>query len=427
MKNKSLFSRLLNNKKILLILSFALALMFWIISSDNVAVTINGVPIKYSLSDSADKDLKVFGFDIDTVSVEVKGKRVVIDSLKPEDINATIDLSDVTGPTTASFDINVKNNLSGYDVQSVEPDSLKLVIDREATKTVPLVDDFDMTNINMENYYVNHDAPKEITVTGPESYVEKVQCAYISGAIKDDGSGTVTNTYKVKLYNTKDLQYVTEKNEVDTRYLTLSSESIDVTFDIMRHAELPIEIKYSDASGSIDNYYDIKTPSNGKLHVAGDESVILSGKIMLNIGSMSEFKNIESSITYDVDDVLMSNTSSNNKLMELDTTVKITVEYDFSSLSSRTVSIPARKIQIKNMGKEYSYTPKEDISVTVYGEKDVIDSLKYTDFTVTYDFNNATISNGNTFMKPKVTVKINATGLCWAYKMTPTVEVTKIN
>ena len=51
MKNKSIFSRLLANKKLVIILSFVLALIFWIITSDNISTTIGKVPLKHNLSE----------------------------------------------------------------------------------------------------------------------------------------------------------------------------------------------------------------------------------------------------------------------------------------------------------------------------------------------------------------------------------------
>ncbi|MDO5124531.1 MAG: CdaR family protein, partial [Eubacteriales bacterium] len=233
MKNKSLFNRLLENKKLMIILSLLLALMFWVITSDNMTKTINNVPVECSLSEGVDSELVVFPKSIDNVSVVVAGKRVLLQSLNPEDIDAYVDLSEVNSPITANFDIQVKNRNSGYEIESIEPESIRLVIDREVTKSVEVFSDFDYSP---EGYYVDNNLPQTIDISGPEGIVDRIKCAYVSGNVSSYNAQTVTNSFDIKLYDTENIGNATDVNIISTDYLTINKK-IEVTFRFLKLAE----------------------------------------------------------------------------------------------------------------------------------------------------------------------------------------------
>ena len=202
MKNKSLFGRLLDNKKLVLILSFVLSFMFWMISSDNTTQTITDVQLDYSLSDSVSKDLKIFSTSIDSVTVNVAGKRVIIDSLTSSDITATVDLFAVSKPGTGTYPIIVENNSNmSFDIEGVEPENITIMVDREATKTVNVVSNF---SYNPEGYYVDNNLPATVEITGPETLVDKVKCAYVTGKVNSPDAKAVTNTYTLRLFDSED-------------------------------------------------------------------------------------------------------------------------------------------------------------------------------------------------------------------------------
>ncbi len=415
MKNKSLFSRILSNKKLVIILSFVLAFIFWIITSDNISTTINKVPLKHNLSEKVAAEYKVFGLNIDTVSVDVKGKRVVVDSLNPDDIDATVDLSSVTGPTTGTFDIIVKNHSSGYDINNVEPSSVKLVIDKEITKSVPLISNFKYAS---DGHYVENNAPATIEVSGPESIVGTVKSAYIEGDVAMNDGISVTNSYEIALYNVEVTKNPSSKNLVSPEFLTLSMTDIDVTFRFLTPATLPLEITSTGASTSISGYYSFDAPESGALYVAGPENLITNAVIPIDIGSMSEFENKVYERTYDVDEVL------NSEFVNLDEVDSVIVTFDFSSLQTQSFKIPTNKVNIKNLKEGYSYVSSGDyITVKVVGTESALENLTASDFSVTYDFGNETLPDGYTFMTPKVNVTIDSNQLCWAYKSEPKVNI----
>lgn len=420
MKNKSLFSRLLENKKLLVIASLLLSLMFWIISSDNMAKTITDVPVECALPGNLDSQLKVFGLNPDTVSVEVKGKRVLVESLNPEDIDAYVDLSDVKGPITSSFPIVVKNNNTGYKIENIEPQNIRLAIDKEVSKSVKVISDFEYSP---KEYYVEHNAPQTIEITGPEGVVESIRCAYISDkSVSSPNASSVTNSYNIKLYKTDNPAEATAADEVSTQYLTMSYESVDVTFRFLKLKEnVPFKIEYSPSSIVLkSSYFDI-TPST--ISIAGPELQITGTNAIrslpIDIGLLSQYKNQIYNLTFDVNEILGNDFI--NKSEGVDT---VKVQLDFSSLKSDIIEVPASKIKVKNLDEKYSYTPTGTYPITVIGTASALESLDVDDISIVYDFQNATLQEGNNYMDAKVNITLNrGDSLCWVYRSSDTATV----
>ncbi len=417
MKNKSLFSRLLDNKKLMLIVSLVLSFMFWIVSSDNTTQTINDVPLNYSLSDSASKELKIFSSSVDKVSVKVSGKRVIIDSLSEEDLIATVDLFGVTEPGTNSYKINVENTgNAAFDIESISPDSVNIMIDKEATKTVNLFGKF---SYSPEGYYVENNVPETIEITGPESVVNQVESAYISGSVTSSDASTVTNNFTVRLCDNVD---PTAANAMDlsAEYITMSYDNVDVSFRFLKLDEdVPFSISYEPSSIKLSSSYFSITPST--ISVAGPESLI-SGEnaisdFAIDIGSLSKYKNQIYNETFLIEDVIGNDFINKSQGVE-----SIKVQLDFSSLEIETFDVPSSRIYVRNEPEGYSYTAPTTYPVTIVGTAAVLESLSESNFYVTYDFENVTPSSESPVDVP-VNIVVNSSGLCWVYRTSNTVSV----
>lgn len=417
MKNKSLFSRLLDNKKLMLIVSLVLSFMFWIVSSDNTTQTINDVPLNYSLSDSASKELKIFSSSVDKVSVKVSGKRVIIDSLSEEDLIATVDLFGVTEPGTNSYKINVENTgNAAFDVESISPDSVNIMIDKEATKTVNLFGKF---SYSPEGYYVENNVPETIEITGPESVVNQVESAYISGSVTSSDASTVTNNFTVRLCDNVD-PTAANAMDISAEYITMSYDNVDVSFRFLKLDEdVPFSISYEPSSIKLSSSYFSITPST--ISVAGPESLI-SGEnaisdFAIDIGSLSKYKNQIYNETFLIEDVIGSDFINKSQGVE-----SIKVQLDFSSLEIETFDVPSSRIYVRNEPEGYSYTAPTTYPVTIVGTAAVLESLSESNFYVTYDFENVTPSSESPVDVP-VNIVVNSSGLCWVYRTSNTVSV----
>lgn len=417
MKNKSLFSRFLQNKKVLFIVSVVFAFIFWILTADNITKTFTEIPLKYSLPETVAQELAIFSSSDDAVSVTVDGKRVVVDALSSDNFTATIDLSDVTEAGEKSYEVSVKcsENLN-LDISKIEPSNVTVMIDRPMTKTVEVKYDF---TYSPEGYYVDNNIPATVEVTGPESYVKQVKCAYIGGNVNSHNGSTVTNNYKIALYDNEN-PHSSEANIIDNEYITLSYTNVDVTFRYLKLKEnVPFSIK-NDEGLVIGSTYFSTSPKS--LNVAVPESALDENgeldSIFIDIGSLSKFKNETYNDTVNVDEILGKDIINKSDGIE-----KIGYRLDFSALESKTIEVPASRCFAENMPDGYTFNhPSDKISVVVVGTKKALDALDPEKVDIVFDFETVKPSTDK-YVDVPVKVNLNVDGLCWAYRQSGTYSV----
>lgn len=416
MKNKSLFSRFLTNKKALFIASVIFAFIFWILTADNITKTFTEIPLKLSLPESVAQELEIFSSSDDYVSVTVEGKRVAVDALSADSFLATIDLSEVSEAGEKSYNVDVKcTSNSSVDISKVEPANISLMIDRPMTKTVQVKTDF---TYSPEGYYVDHNAPATVEISGPESYVEKVKCAYIGGKVTSHNASSVTNNYTLTLYDNEN-PHSSEAKVIDSEYLKLSYSNVDVTFKYLVLKEnVPFSIK-NDEGIVVSNSYFSTSPIG--LNVAVPESALDDEgnlpPLSINIGRLSQFMNETYNDTVSVSDVLEVGMVNKSDSIE-----KISYRLDFSSLITKTVEVPSSRCSIINMPSGYSFTVPEKFDVVVVGTKKAIDSIDPQKMDVIFDFESVKPS-ADKFVDVPVTINTNVDDLCWAYRQSNTSSV----
>lgn len=417
MKNKSLFGRLLDNKKLVLILSLLLSLIFWMISSDNTTSTITDVPISYNLSESASKDLKIFSTSIDKVTINVSGKRVIIDSLSVSDVTASVDLFSINKPVTGTYPVVVKNNSNmAFDIESIEPENITIMIDREATKTVNIVSNF---SYNPEGYYVENNLPQTVEITGPETLINKVKSAYVTGKVNSPDASTVTNTYSLRLFDSEDPNSAGAQ-EISTEYITMSFSSVDVSFRFMKIDEnVPFTIKYTPSNIKLNTFYYTVSPST--ISVAGPEELVTGENAItefaIDIGSLSKYKNQIYNETFNISDVL-----GDSFINKSDGVETIKVQLDFSNFNMETFEVPSTKIKINNIPEGYNYSVPSTFAVSVVGTATALDNLTENSFSIVYDFADVNPTSDTPVDVP-VSISVNTNGLCWVYRTSETVSV----
>lgn len=421
MKNKSLFSRFLTNKKVLFIASLVFAFIFWILTADNITKTFIDVPVKYNLPESVSQEFEIFSSSNDFVSVTVDGKRVAVDALSAENFNATVDLSGVSESGEKSFNVNVKcsENLN-LDITRVEPSNITLMIDRPMTKTVEVKYNFTYSPVG---YYVDNNVPETVEVSGPESYVNQVKCAYIGGNVTSRNSDTVTNNYKITLYDNEDPQSPDAKI-IDNEYIKLSYSNVDVTFKYLLLKEsVPFSVVNDEGILISDNYFSTSPTS---LNVAIPESSLDNNgeflSLPLDIGRISQYKNESYNFTADVADVLGSDMINKSDGIE-----KIRYRLDFSSLNTETFEVPAERCAVENLPSGYNCDIPDNFSIVVVGTKVALAEIDPEKVDIIFDFESVNLADKpldeNKYVDVPVTINLNVEGFCWAYRQSSTSSV----
>ncbi len=157
----------------LLSLSVLLAIFFWAIAVESEDPTIqrtypNTIAVAYrNLPD----DKIAYGEDV-RVQVTLRTPQSIWESLRPEDINAYVDLSDVaTG--TVDLPIQVEVDRSPLEVVSVSPKEIRLTIEQIAEKDVPVMVIQEGTPALGYETQDSTTAPEFVHVRGPASLVKQ--------------------------------------------------------------------------------------------------------------------------------------------------------------------------------------------------------------------------------------------------------------
>lgn len=416
MKNKSLFSRFLTNKKVLFIVSLALAFVFWILTSDNITKTFTEVPVKYSLPESVAQEFEIFSASDEFVSVTVDGKRVAVDSLTSDNFHASVDLSNVNEPGEKSFNVNVKSSESlSLEISKIEPSNITLMIDRPMTKSVPLKYDF---SYSPDGYYVDNNVPDTVEISGPESYVKEVKCAYIGGSVTSSDATTVTNNYKLTLYDNTN-PHSTEANVINNEYIKLSYDNVDVTFKyFVTKDSVPFSVK-NEEDITLSSTYFSTSPNN--INLAVPESALDENgefpSLALDIGRLSQYENEIYNLTLTINEILGKDMLSMSDGLE-----RVRLRLDFSKLQTSDIEVPSTACVVKNMPEGYSYTAPEKFTVVAVGTKTALASIDPEKVEIVLDFESV-VPSVDKFVDVPVTVNLNANGLCWAYRQSPTSSV----
>lgn len=258
------------------ILSIVFSIGLWLavvnISDPEITTSFSGIAVEILNSDLVTKEGKVYSVidDTDTVSVEVTGKRSLIDTINRDDIHAVADLNDLSFMNTVS----IKASSSKYSSQlKVKCMTENLKLDIEDVKRVQLPVEIVAVGTPSDGYIVGNMTPDQniVRISGPQSLVEMID--HVEAEVSVEGWKTDINTNAdLKLYDAED-------NQIKNSSLTQNITSVKVSVTILETKT--VKLSYS-VSG---------TPSTGYM-ATGEitsipESVVIAGKRSL-IDTMEE-------------------------------------------------------------------------------------------------------------------------------------------
>jgi len=403
MKSKSLFSRLLENKKLMLLASFLLAFVFWIISSDNISKTVEDISIKAIMSESAENQgLKVYGVNPETISVEVSGKRLIVDSLTADSFEAKVDLFNVTTPGTNTYTVEVdsKSNMS-FSIDKVDPEKVTVFVDKEDKKTLTV------HNLLMfhSDYKPLYEIPGEVSITGPQSIIDDVKSAYVTDEISSTDGKDVVRTLTVHLCDKEDPNDPNRK-EITNEFIKISTPLFEnVKFSFSKVKELPLKIKCDENISIPEDFYAI---SPSKLSVVDNYK---GQEIVLDIGSLSamyeESKSTNSEYVYKkfkLSDIFAEDSMNINSNDGIDF---VSVTFDFSKVDIKSFQIDGDRINGINVPEGSTFKKPSVFNVTVVGALDEINNLNPDDFEVEFDFSHLDSFDTTTIVNVPPSIKLN--------------------
>ena len=390
----SRISRLFENNKFLRVLAVVIAVIAWFLVTtlvnNDAASTVRNVEISTDLSGSAagTNGLCIVSMSEETVDVHVTGKSYQIGLLKGDDFSAELDLSGVTEPGRYELEVLVtprdtsRKNISPQDfaIAQVLPDRVTVEFERLVDTTLPL--SAYTPNVTAEDGCFLEQAtvtPAEITLSGPESVVERIASARAVSETETTLSASQTLQCSLQLLDENG-------EEIDQSLLRLPDEEYRITIPVYQQIDVPLTFDYINVPDGIDVSqlsYEMSAESISigvPVDAAAEVESISLGEI--------DFRRIDIGSVFTLDVSLLAG------YINMDGLEEVTVSFPSEGMGYTRLS--SDNIVMRNVPAQYRVELLTDrlSNIKFVGPEDVVEALSPSDVLVTVDFADFSLSAG---------------------------------
>ncbi|WP_418782351.1 YbbR-like domain-containing protein [Hominenteromicrobium sp.] len=401
------------NNTILLIFSFLAAAAVWFAmmasNSESRATVIRNVPINVEISDTAQEaGVRVFSMSSSATDVSITGNSLITSKVTSEDIGVTATLdpsvSMLTGSSLQQTTLSLRaakkgNTLAEYEVESVSPSEITVVYDKYKETQLTLETNFQYTTA--ENYYAPSTptlSTELITVSGPESSVNKVARAVLEYKFGEELTQSKSLSCKVTLYDANG--NVLDPTEL---YLKLSDDTVEVSIPVTSRQTVKLE---ADVRNIPDSFASNRiTIDPAEIEIAGDGETV-SKYTTLTLSTPINFLDVTpENNTFTVAIPVPSGVTNVTRVENATVTFNLNGYKETSVLTSN--------ISVTNVpeGMEAELSTKT-LTLKIIGTAAQISKLTGDSVFCTVDLSTVTDPSGS--MEAPVTVTINNADSCWA-------------
>lgn len=410
-KSKFSLSNIIRNNRVLMLLSLIISFGLWVwVSVEKSPITqkvITDVPVNIELSGSIPEQLKlqIFGDNNFKVDVTVSGKKYILASIDKDDIvvSAITNYVDSSGSKTLQLKYAVADGSEDFDIISLSSSYIEVYFDTFKQVELPLQANFteDINSLLPENCVLGDIvfSKQTITVSGPASEINRISKAVAN----------VTLSEKLEKNTTliPDVQLITEDGS-KLVYSQIDNESKDITMSIpiFKTVTLPTSVTFKNAPANFVSDPLKYTVSPSQITAAIPIDLVETTKsipvAVIDFADITNGINVFNISSSDISDIMATSATAS----------KFRVTVDASSMSSKTVTIPASKVRIKNSDDLYSVRniDTRNLTFTVIGEKEVLDSITADDITLNADLQSTAIDE-NVNSLPVIAAV--SSGKCW--------------
>lgn len=364
---RKLIEKIASSRTVLIIISCLASIILWLYveSVENIDAdrTISGIPLNY-LGEAdilADRQLIVMNKDAQTVDLTIYGKRRDVYAINREDINVSVDLTDIrsTGTVDRVYDVSFSGSVNSQDIYILDksPAYVTVEIDRMSSRQIEVRSESNITVA--ENYMAEPLVfdPAQITVSGPEELISRIDHAHVV-VERENLSRTVTSSLGYTLVDE-------EGAEVDMTNLSVSTERVDVTIPIVMYKDVVLTAELIEGGGATTADAVVKIEP-ASITLSGDAE-LLSGLNQISLTSVDLASFDES----------MSGTYSipiPNGLTNLSGTTEASVNVSLKNLAIKR--IVASNIEFINVSEGYEATKvTQYLDVRVRGPQAIVDLI----------------------------------------------------
>lgn len=304
-----------------------------------------------------------------TITVTVKARRKVLESIKTSDIEVIADFTEYD-ETTELVPIRVKVN--GYESRceevSANPKNLQLKTEDIVQKTFPV---HTVKTGEVRNGYVVANMtpdPQYIDVSGPGSVVNQIS--------KVVAKVDVLGLSKTSVLAAELIYYDYADNVLDKTALTTEYDKVGVGVTVEVWGTKTLDLKFDTseinvAKGYVFDRIEVEPQS---IKVAGSDNVIISmDKIEISKEALkTEELNTNQQVVVDVakylpDGIVLADQDASS--------VVVTIIVEKAGI--KTISIPTRSIKVDNVSEEFeiTYDGVQDVELKFEGANDALQSL----------------------------------------------------
>lgn len=402
------FSKLLDNRRFLMIFSLVLAAISWMLTVTYINTSessdIDNVPVDLTYQQEeylAPNNLNVITKDELTVKVEVKADRKILSELKlkPETLSVYADLSKI--PQAGTYDVPLEvADMKGVTVLGITPPTVSLLIDRQSTAKFTIKPE--LKNLSVPDDYVAQSTvinPKSVEITGPEADIQRIDKCVASVEFQEPLTKTETRSAEIKLYSAEGV-------ELSTDALIMNTKTVDITVPVYKQKQLKTRFQYTGYPQDFPLDEFRYTLSADTVTVAGPDSVVDTLEY-LDIGYVALNEIDEGKIfTFEV--------SLPNGVNPINAPETITLSFNLDDVGASNFTIPASNIFLKNVPTNYDVTllTQSINNVRFLGDKEVLETLTAQDLVAEIDLSNKEPSTGP-YNLP-VTISAPGKGFVWA-------------
>ena len=373
------------------LVSLLLAVLVWLAVTmyidTNTSKTLDNIKVDFTYDS---RQYTALGLDIVNepeaiVSVRLAGSGTTLGEISAKDIVVYPDYSAVKGAGAQQLNLIVRIVNSRYS-SNVTADIVSggrtamVVFDTIISKTFPITPDVEGLNL-AENYALNRTAcsPMEVTVTGPEGEVEKVNSAVAH--VQMDGAVTESVTRKAPI-----VLLDAEGNEIELEYATMNATDTDVIMTVYLQKELPLSINFINVPPSFDLSTLHYSLSRESLVAAGPAKQVDSlDKIDVASFDLSSYvKNQSYQLAVELPSGLMATEDIDNVTLQIDDSGYISRTLNVNNI--RTINVP--------VGMQITPQSRRVANVTVVGPRASVEKLGPGNLEAQLDGSDITVTSG---------------------------------
>ena len=239
------------NKILYMVLSLLLAAVFWLYVDDNtLAREFRNVPVDFIGAEDTlpSRGLMLAEGENATVDLKLRGSRSVISSLRPGDVRAQVNLTNISaaGPYSLTYTLQYPDNVNSSDITIDQRSRSAITVQVTSlySREIPVIPSVvgtvdDPYLYTAEGLSVE---PSVLTVSGLRDGVDQVASARVVVDITG-ATSTIQQEFNFELLDS-------EGNVLEDEKVRLSDQRVNVTVPIYMTKELSLVVRYRESPGS---------------------------------------------------------------------------------------------------------------------------------------------------------------------------------